>query len=78
MYSLAGCSVAQHKSDYDNLYAKTEQAKTERENYIEHLKERNMIEVDEKQYFTIPANLNTVKDENNPVNYYKSFDHRKQ
>ena len=28
MYSLAGCSVAQYKSDYENLYAKTEKAKS--------------------------------------------------
>lgn len=27
MYSLAGCSSAQYKSDYDNLYADTEHAK---------------------------------------------------
>ena len=28
MYSLAGCSTAQYKSDYENLYANTEHSKT--------------------------------------------------
>jgi len=32
-YALSGCSIAQHKSDFDNLHAKTEHAKQFRRNF---------------------------------------------
>ena len=33
MYSLAGTSIAQYKSDYARIYADTEEAKTFRSNF---------------------------------------------